>query len=436
MEICLSVYRPRRPRLSPLYRVVSQHLEEFLRVYEERFAPRHGPLRPVVERVLREFLTCGLPEHGFARAWCGKCRRSYLIPYSCRGRSFCPSCEKKHSLQWAEWLQQEVLEPVPHRHVTVTIPRLLRPTFRRRRELLRDLAQCASEAIGTYLQHSLGRGVRPGVVVSIATAGDLLQWHPHLHILATDGAFCADGTFLPLEGWDGEALMRLFREALLGRLVDRHAISPELKEKLLAWRHPGFSTHVGEPISPEAPRIIEDMASYLVRNPLSLKRLVYVDGEHAVVYRALKPNPRLGQNFVAMDPLEWLARMADHIPDPGKHRTLFYGHYANRARGARAKGNGPPEGELGQAPKKRRCRASWAGLISKVYRVDPLRCRGCGGKLQIVAYINDHFAIKKILAHLGLSPPEKQRPPPEVRYVPLDEEGRELAAVAETFDSP
>ena len=37
-----------------------------------------------------------------------------------------------------------------------------------------------------------------------------------------------------------------------------------------------------------------------------------------------------------MDPLEWLARMADHIPDPGKHRTLFYAYYANRARGDRA----------------------------------------------------------------------------------------------------
>jgi len=43
-----------------------------------------------------------------------------------------------------------------------------------------------------------------------------------------------------------------------------------------------------------------------------------------VIYRALKPNPRLGQNFVAMDPLEWLARLTDHIPDPGKHRTLAY----------------------------------------------------------------------------------------------------------------
>ena len=37
--------------------------------------------------------------------------------------------------------------------------------------------------------------------------------------------------------------------------------------------------------------------------------------------------------------------MADHIPDPGRHRTLFYAHYANRARGARAK-----ERELHEGP--------------------------------------------------------------------------------------
>ncbi len=52
--------------MSPRFRLVEQHLEEFLRLYEERFANVHGPLRPVVERVLRGFLTCGLVEHGFA----------------------------------------------------------------------------------------------------------------------------------------------------------------------------------------------------------------------------------------------------------------------------------------------------------------------------------------------------------------------------------
>ena len=84
-------------------------------MYQERFAKAHGPLRSVVERVLRGFMRCGLVEHGFARLWCGTCRTSVLCPFSCRGRSFCPSCEKKKQLLWAEWLQKKVLEPVPHR---------------------------------------------------------------------------------------------------------------------------------------------------------------------------------------------------------------------------------------------------------------------------------------------------------------------------------
>jgi Putative transposase len=83
-----------------------------------------------------------------------------------------------------------------------------------------------------------------GIVVSVATSGDLLQWHVHLHVLVTDGAFSDDGTFHPLAASDAEALMRLFRERLLARLVEKHAISQELARKLLAWRQPGFSAHV------------------------------------------------------------------------------------------------------------------------------------------------------------------------------------------------
>jgi hypothetical protein len=131
----------------------------------------------------------------------------------------------------------------------------------------------------------------------------------------------------------------------------------------------------------------------------------HLDGQKAVLYRS-KMNPRLGRNFEAMDPLEWLARMADHIPDAGKHRTHFYGFYASR------------------------CSPSWARLISKVYQADPLVCKGCGGPLKIVAYINDQISIKRILDHLGLSPPEQEKPPPtrEVVRVPVDDEGREILA--------
>ena len=393
MEITCRIYKPRRARESPLFRLVEQHLEDLLRVWPDRFARQHGPLRPVVERVLRGFMRCGLVEHGFARLWCPTCRTSVLCPYSCRGRSFCPSCEKKRQLLWAEWLQKEVLAAVPHRHVVLTMPRLLRGIFRKRRELLLDLSQCAAEAIAEYVRRRLGQDDRPGIVVAIATASDLVQWHPHGHLLVTDGGFSSDGAFHPLARWDAEAVIKLFRERLLARLVERHAISDELARKLVAWTHPGFSSHIGEAIPSENRKAIEDLACYLVRAPLSLQKLVYLDGHKAVLYRS-RMNPSLGRNFEAMDPLEWLTRLADHIPDPGRHRTHFYAHYANRVRGER-----PSEEEPRPAdpPTRRRCSPAWARLIAKVFQADPLVCRRCGGPLKAVAYITDSMAIRQIL---------------------------------------
>jgi len=81
-----------------------------------------------------------------------------------------------------------------------------------------------------------------------------------------------------------------------------------------------------------------------------------------------------------------------------------------------------------EAPTKRRCPPSWAQLISKVYQADPLVCKGCGGPLRIVACLTDELSIRRILGHLGLSPPEEAKPPPVrvVVRVPVDDEGREI----------
>jgi hypothetical protein len=60
----------------------------------------------------------------------------------------------------------------------------------------RWLARAAAEATVELLRRATGEDLRPGLVVSIATAADLLQWHPHLHLLASDGGFAADGIFV------------------------------------------------------------------------------------------------------------------------------------------------------------------------------------------------------------------------------------------------
>jgi hypothetical protein len=84
------VYRPRDAEHTVLHQVIREHLEPFLRAAAE--AEKGRGLPPFVEREFRDFLTCGLFEHGFARFRCEGCAFEHVVPYSCKGRGFCPSC--------------------------------------------------------------------------------------------------------------------------------------------------------------------------------------------------------------------------------------------------------------------------------------------------------------------------------------------------------
>jgi len=60
----------------------------------------------------------------------------------------------------AERLREELLAPVAHRYVVLTIPRLLRPLSRRRRDLLIDLARAGAEATLEFVRRA-GRASSP-----------------------------------------------------------------------------------------------------------------------------------------------------------------------------------------------------------------------------------------------------------------------------------
>jgi len=67
------------------------------------------------------------------------------------------------------------------------------------RTLLGKLCRCAWNCVKAETRRLLGgRDVVPGMVAGIQTHGQLLHWHPHVHALATCGAFAADGRFLEL----------------------------------------------------------------------------------------------------------------------------------------------------------------------------------------------------------------------------------------------
>ena len=51
-------YQPRRFATSPLYRLLQDHWESFIGVYEEEYQHTIGALRSVTERVVEKFLDC------------------------------------------------------------------------------------------------------------------------------------------------------------------------------------------------------------------------------------------------------------------------------------------------------------------------------------------------------------------------------------------
>jgi len=87
--MCVPVYRPRAAEHTVLHQVVAEHLETFLASVAE--AGDGVGVPQFVEREFRKFLTCGVFEHGVARFRCEGSGREHLVPFSCKGRAWCPS---------------------------------------------------------------------------------------------------------------------------------------------------------------------------------------------------------------------------------------------------------------------------------------------------------------------------------------------------------
>jgi hypothetical protein len=404
------VYRPRNPRASPLWQCAQRHCGEL------REAGRFQ--RAVEERTIERFIECGDPHHGFARIYCDACGHDYLLAFSCKTRYFCPSCHQKRVLLYGEWVEETVLARVPHRQYVFTLPRLVRHIFARRRRWLGELCRIAERLLAHAYAEALPGG-RPALILFVQTFGDLVNFNPHLHVLAADGAFLPDGCFVALPPVPGSLLAQGFRRAVLDFLATNEALSEELRNRMLAWRHGGFSAHNEVSVAAEDTEGRKKLAGYMLRAPMSLQKMTYDAATGTVIYRS-KMHAGLKRNFQVMSGAAWLELLCRHIPDRYEHLVRYVGWYSNRARGERAKKASPQAGVAlpspGEEPANEfaaRARAAWARLIRKVYEADPLECPKCNGRIRVIALIEDPGVIRRILEHLGLwAPIATGRSPP------------------------
>ena len=183
-----STYHPRRTEQGALHQLVRDHFEAFR---AQAAGMRDGQGLPrFVEQEFRDFLTCGCLAAGFARFRCPDCRFDRLVPFSCKGRGFCPSCGGRRMTDRAAHLVDHVFPAVPIRQWVLTLPPRLRYLLAWDHALCRAVVVVYLRAVLDWLRRRAGRrGVadgRAGKPEAVGMSAERLQRIHHVVSRAMD----------------------------------------------------------------------------------------------------------------------------------------------------------------------------------------------------------------------------------------------------------
>ena len=158
----------------------------------------------------------------------------------------------------------------------------------------------------------------------------------------------------------------------------------------------GFSLHAATVCEAHQRSKRERLCRYIPRPPIATKRLS-LDRRGRVVYPYKRPF-RDGSTHVVLEPLDFMARRAALVPRPRLNLTRFHGVFApnckHRARIVPHRPRGNVDNDQPTAP------MSWMRRLKRVFAIDIETCPDCGGKLRVIASIEDPPLIRHILAHV------------------------------------
>ena len=148
---------------------------------------------------------------------------------------------------------------------------------------------------------------------------------------------------------------------------------------------------------------LERLTRYVSRPPVSVERLDLTS--QGQVRYCLKTPYRDGTTHIVLEPLDFIARLAALVPPPRGHLTRFHGVFAahaalraaitlgGRGAGAQKRAAAP------ERPTSDPVRMNWARRLKRVFGIEIEQCARCGGRLKVIASIEEPELIERILAH-------------------------------------
>jgi len=170
----------------------------------------------------------------------------------------------------------------------------------------------------------LGAGLASGLSFPISALAAAALTLPLLYLLGLQGVrFSTYPREVALL-----AASTLTREKVFRLLYDQGLLSDDRMNLLRSWRRSGFSIDNDLYLHPSDSQALETLCRYIVRCPVSLQRLHYDTKSKFVLYQ---PRSKT-RKAELLNPLEFLARVLIHVPEPTQRSILYYGHYARRGR--------------------------------------------------------------------------------------------------------
>ena len=419
----VSAYRPRDAAASPLYRAILDHLETHL---AGRLRQRDVPAHPCAESALRAFLECGIPRFGVARFRCKDCGDSRFVPFSCKRRMACPSCDAKRAVVESGHALEGLLAEAPYRQWVLVLPKRLRYFVHRDARLPGEISRLLAGALTDFhLRRCVApKDSAPAQLHVLQRFGSSVNLHLHDHAVVSDGVFSLEGGCLRFQGvppptFDEVAeLAEDLRRRILKRMLRLRVLPAATVAEMRAWPHGGFSLDGGTFVEAQDRAGLERLLLYVLRPALSLKALTYKPEHDLVRYRPGKGKPD-SPAVLEWSGAEFVGRIAALIPPARKHLVRYYGalgprsplrravsQAARRKVGAAELGTGYSVtllGEVSRAARKaaRASARAWAACIKRVFEVNPVLCAKCGGSMALAAIILDDGELSRILGNQG-----------------------------------
>ena len=95
---------------------------------------------------------------------------------------------------------------------------------------MNSLLQCS-----VFISYNKQNNPILGCVIAVQTFGEFLNFNPHLHIIATDGCFCPDGSFMTVITPDASDLEAAFAVEVFDMLKKEGKIGRIIIDNMNSW---------------------------------------------------------------------------------------------------------------------------------------------------------------------------------------------------------